>query len=102
MSNVIPFILHKEQDPILRVGDLVILRLPDDYDDVDGELDGLCGIVIGILSVYGPESEAPGQAREINVGIPVDDDEWEEIITPVECVHRVLGLESKRMRGHDV
>ena len=106
MSNVIPFILHKEQDPILRKGDLVVLRIDDDMTDADEddahEYDGMHGIVIAVRSVYGPETEAPGQACEIDVGIPVDDDEWEEVATHIECVSRVLGLESKRLRGHDV
>ena len=104
MGNIISFRKSVSIDPIIRKGDLVKLvddPVPPDEEAATCRL-GQTGVVIGIVSVFGPDHLAEGQASSINIGFP-DEDGWEIIDdVPIECVHRVLGPEAFEIRGHDV
>ncbi len=93
MSNVIDMRGYREVDPILRKGDLV--RIVDD----EATVDGLTGIVIEILEILGPDSEAPGQASWMTVAFP-DEEGWAEYDLSLGSIVRILGEEADALRGY--
>jgi hypothetical protein len=115
LDNVISLRLFKEQDPILRKGDLVRFIDMEEYAsqgfdegvldemerDLAQSLEGHCGIVTAICLVLPPSHEtAPGQAMYVDVAVPIEDG-WEEFdAISVEHLHRVLGHESDELRGY--
>jgi hypothetical protein len=97
MSNVVDIRTWKGTDPILRKGDLVIVR-----DTDDEHILGLGGIVTEVLQRYSEDSEAPGQAATIVIAIPAEEDEWSRFVLPLASVNRRLGLEADALRGYEI
>ena len=89
-SNVVFLDDHRVINPVLGRGDLV--RMLD--DDLDG-------IVVGVTAIFGPDSEAPGQASTVDVAVPYDA-EWpifEDV--PIQNLHRIISREYQLSRGVD-
>ena len=97
MSNVIDIRQWKGTDPILRKGDLVIVRDTDDEDIL-----GLGGIVTEVLQRLGEDSEAPGQASTVVIAIPTEEDGWSQFVLPLASVNRRLGSEADALRGYEI
>ena len=97
MGDVISISDYTPLDQILKSGDIVRITNNEDPDIVD-----LVGIVLDIERVYGPDTDAPGQAAIFAVGVPLED-EW-IIVEDIEIseVVRVVGLESKTIKRNRV
>jgi hypothetical protein len=97
MSNVIDIRQWKGMDPILRKGDLVVVRDTDNDDIL-----GLGGIVTEVLQRLGEDSEAPGQAVVVVIAIPMEEEDWGRFELPVASINRRLGLEADALRGYEI
>ncbi len=96
MSNVVDIRTYKEIDPILRKGDLVgILSIGEE----DKRPVGHTAIVVDVLEMLSPDTDAPGQASWLSVAIP-DEECWLKYELSLGCVIRILGPEADELKGY--
>jgi len=104
MGEVITLYDATPVDPVLQKGDLVRIRDADTFVDCPDEAEwteGICGIVIGIETTFGLDSETPGQAATVRIGIPQEDG-WEPLEgIPIECLVRILGQDRRELQGYE-
>ena len=82
-SNVVFLDEHREMDPILSRGHIVWIR---DLDEA--------GIVVKVEQLFGPDSEAPGQASVVHVAVP-QGEEW--VIHEGVHLHELHRLVGRRL-----
>ena len=104
MGEVITLYDATPVDPVLQKGDLVRVTDADTFVDCPDEAEwteGIHGIVIEIETTFGRDSEVPGQAATVRIGIPQEDG-WEPIgDIPIECLVRILGKDRRELQGYE-
>jgi hypothetical protein len=89
-SNVVFLSDHREISPILSRGDLVTIMS-----------NGLDGLVVGVTSIFGPDSNAPGQASTVDIAVPTDEN-WEVFEdVSIHEIRRIISKEYQLSRGVD-